>query len=43
MGRNTFSIRKRWLEKNWENNGTIALNDFYAKKGKTYPAYVSKK
>ena len=42
MGRNTFSIRKRWLKKNEKNNVTIALNVLYAKKEKIYPAYVSK-
>ena len=42
VGRNTFSIRKRWLEKNEKNNVTIALNILYAEKEKIYSVYVSK-
>ena len=42
MGRNTFSIRKKWLKKIEKNNLTIALNVLYAKIEKLYPAYVSK-
>ena len=34
MGRNKSFIRKGWLEKNWENNVTVALNVLYAKKEK---------
>ena len=30
------------MEKIWQNNQTIALSVLYAKKGKIYPAYVSK-
>ena len=33
---NKFSIRNRWLEKIWKNNGTIGLNVLYAKKEKAY-------
>ena len=35
-------MRKRWLEKSWENNLTIALRLLYAKKEKIYPDYVSR-
>ena len=41
-GKDKFSIRKRWLEKNEKNNVTIALNVLYAKKEKVHPAFVSK-
>ena len=43
-GRNKFSIRKSWLEKNEKNNVTIALNVLNAKYIYIYiyPAYVSK-
>ena len=43
MGRNKFSIKKRWLEKNCKNNVTIALNVVYAKNEKIYSAYSSSK
>ena len=40
---NKSSIRKERIEKKTKkNNLTIALNVFYAKKEKVYPAYVSK-
>ena len=29
------------IGKKFKNNVTVALHDFYAKKGKIYPAYVS--
>ena len=42
MGRNKFSIRKRYWKKIKKNNVTTALNVLYAKKEKMYPAYVLK-
>ena len=42
LGRKTFSIRKKFLEKIWEKKVTIALNVLYTKKEKIYPAYVLK-
>ena len=37
-----YPSEKACWKKNWKNNLTIALNDFYAKNDKIYPAYVSK-
>ena len=42
MIKNKLSIRKRWSEKMSENKVTISINDLYAKKEKTYRAYVLK-
>ena len=42
MRSNKFPIRKRWLGKFEKNNVTIALNVFFAKREKIYPAYASK-
>ena len=39
---NKFSIRKRWLEKIWEKNVTLALIVLYTKKEKIYLPYVLK-
>ena len=36
MGRNKFSIKKRWLEKSCKNNVTIALNVLPMLKTKKY-------
>ena len=41
MGMNKYSIRKRWFEKTWGKNVTIA-HVLYANKEITHPAYVSK-
>ena len=38
MGSHIFSIKKRWLEKLWEKNVTIALT--HGKKEKMYPTYI---
>ena len=38
----TFSIRKKWLEKNEKNNVTIAVNVLHTTNKKIYPPYVSK-
>ena len=43
MGRNKFSIRKKWLETFEKNNVTIALNVLNAEKGTIYLSYVSKR
>ena len=42
MGRNKFCIRKKWLETFDKNNVTTPFNALYVKKGKLYPACVSK-
>ena len=42
MGRNKLYSRKNDWKKFEKNNVRIALNVLYAKKEKTYPAYVSK-
>ena len=42
MGRNKYSIRRRWLEKFEKTNVAIALNVLYALKEKIHSAYVSK-
>ena len=42
MGRNKFSIRKRWLKIIWEKQSKIALNVLYVKKENIYAAYVLK-
>ena len=37
-----FLSKKRWLEKVWENNRTIAPNVSYGKREKLCAVYVSK-